>query len=95
MNGQNIRIGCRTEMVPKRSTPACEEGEPIVIEDKDWIDIVCCDCGLTHTYVFQTCQVDKKKAVRLIPFRDERKTGQFRRWMKKYGEGVFGNGGHS
>jgi len=39
----------------------------------------CCDCGLVHRLDFRT----KKKHIQFRVFRDNRSTGQIRRWMKK------------
>jgi hypothetical protein len=39
----------------------------------------CCDCALVHTINFRI----KNGRVQLQAFRDERATGQSRRWMKK------------
>lgn len=40
--------------------------------------MACCDCGLVHQMDFRI----KDKRVQFRAFRDNRATGQFRRWRK-------------
>ena len=69
-----------------------------VVQNGDYIDVdteenplvkmACCDCGLTHLMTFIMV---KGKKIRVRIYRDEPATGQVRRWMKKKGEGIFGD----
>lgn len=45
--------------------------------------LACCDCGLVHTINFRLIKQGKKTFIEYQPFRDERATGQKRRFMKK------------
>ena len=57
-----------------------------IIESGEWIEpvrsgykLVCCDCGLVHRIDFRVW----KRRIQFRLFRDNRSTGQKRRWMKQ------------
>lgn len=57
-----------------------EDGDTIEIEAKNPTHrIACCDCGLVHELRFWW----DKKTLYMEPYRNNRATGQRRRWMKK------------
>jgi len=60
--------------------PQIFEGEKIIIKwEKEDHKISCCDCGLVHRFRFNV------KGSKLVTraWRDNRATGQIRRWKKK------------
>lgn len=44
---------------------------------------VCCDCGLVHTINFKIRERPRRHRLLMQVFRDNRATGQVRRWDKK------------
>lgn len=46
--------------------------------------LACCDCGLVHRLDFRIVQYAKnQRKIQFRVFRDNRATGQMRRWMRK------------
>jgi len=53
-----------------------------------WYKIACCDCGLVHLFQFRVEHKGSKHIIKFKAWRDERATGQIRRWKwKKKGGG--------
>ncbi len=85
--------GQRSTRNPKRRCKYETELEGEVLEfdpvKEDWY-IACCDCSLVHKHDFEI--VDKSGApikgarVRWISYRDNRATGQLRRWRDGNGK---------
>lgn len=57
-------------------------------ENGEWIfpimdgyKMCCCDCGLVHRMEFRVCEDDKDR-IEFRAFRDNRATGQIRRYLK-------------
>ena len=57
-----------------------ESGEPVDIPWRDggYMYLACCDCGLVHKITVAAT----KRMARLRFYRDERRTGQIRRYRK-------------
>ena len=53
--------------------------------------LACCDCGLVHTLDFRIVKNRRGNFIQFRVFRATRSTGQLRRWMKKFKEGLFGS----
>jgi len=67
-------------MLRKNSYPMLEPNEPIKVpRGRNHANIACCDCGLVHTFVFNT-----KSAVEIFILRNGRSTGQMRRNKRGY-----------
>jgi len=62
---------CKTEYILRA------DGQEFEVNRKHYIK--CCDCGLVHLLRFRI----KKGRLFITAFRDNRKTGQARRWLKK------------
>ena len=60
-----------------------------IYPDDEFEESGCCDCGLVHNINYR---IKNKKTLEVSNTRNERATGQMRRWMKVKKEGVF-NGG--
>ena len=59
----------------------CEDGETVEIPDWEMY-LCCCDCGLTHYMKFKP-EGRKQGKLYMQIWRDNRATGQHRRWRKK------------
>jgi len=46
-------------------------GEPIIIHSGDVRTVICCDCGLAHTYFYRFVKRKKKLVIEMIGFRDD------------------------
>ena len=60
-----------------------------IVEADEWVypimegyKMSCCDCGLVHKYYFRICE-DEPDRIEFRAKRDQRATGQIRRYMKK------------
>ncbi|MCK5614822.1 hypothetical protein KAR91_73855 [Candidatus Pacearchaeota archaeon] len=49
----------------------------------------CCDCGLVHDIIYK---IKNKETLEIMNTRNNRATGQMRRWMRARKEGVFNSG---
>lgn len=63
-------------------------------EDKEWVrpirkayKTMCCDCGLIHIVDFKLLKQGKKNTILFRSKRDNRATGQARRWRRTRQEG--------
>jgi len=52
---------------------------------KHFFELACCDCGLVHRMDFEHKPFGRGRKIFFRSYRDERATGQARRWMKKRG----------
>lgn len=47
------------------------------------MNLACCDCGLVHNVIVKTVRSGKEKgSIDVVYIRDDRRTGQIRRWNK-------------
>ena len=62
-----------------------------IVMDGEWVHpkrkgykLMCCDCGLIHTINFKLVKTAVGNMIYFQPIRDNRATGQARRWRSKY-----------
>jgi len=71
--------------------PKIKPGEWVTPKTR-WHKIVCCDCGLVHLFQFRVEHKRGRHTIKFRAWRDERATGQVRRWMKRKIKKGGGNG---
>lgn len=59
--------------------PQLKYGGTIILKPSENVQIACCDCGLVHTFDFKIV----KDTIKVSICRNNRATGQLRRWKKK------------
>ncbi len=62
------------------------DDEGFTIPNKTLYKLACCDCGLTHVIVIAAPGIRKGVAIGFAARRDERATGQKRRWRRVRGQ---------
>ena len=55
-----------------------KNGMPFDVYKSQCLNFACCDCGLVHNVQFK----NKRMSTEITMFRDNRRTGQKRRWKK-------------
>ena len=58
------------------------DGEGWAQKDGEPFDVACCDCGLVHTFVIVVGKEEDKGLIGIATRRENRSTGQRRRWKK-------------